>query len=147
MRRGPDPVKLALVDVIRRIAEQRIQEAMERGEFDRLPGAGRPLRLDDDTGVPPELRMVYRVLKNAGFVPPELALIRDIGVAKRRLQAASAPASERRDAWRRLEALKLRLETVRGRPLSPALEEVYCRRLVDRLGRTERDGAGDAAED
>jgi hypothetical protein len=54
------------------LAEQRIREAQERGEFDNLPGAGAPLALDDDALVPEELRAAYRILKNAGFVPPEL---------------------------------------------------------------------------
>jgi hypothetical protein len=47
--------------------EARIEEAMPRGEFDALPGADRPLVLDDDRLAPEELRAAYRVLKNAGF--------------------------------------------------------------------------------
>src|SRR5215510_13997232 len=54
------------------LIEQRIREAQEAGEFDDLPGAGAPLALEDDALVPEELRVAYRLLKNAGFVPPEL---------------------------------------------------------------------------
>ena len=54
------------------IAERRIREAQDRGDFDDLPGAGAPLALDDDALVPEDLRAAYRVLKNAGFLPPEL---------------------------------------------------------------------------
>ena len=54
------------------IAERKIAEAIARGELDELPGAGRPLDLDDDRLVPEDLRMAYRVLKNAGFVPQEI---------------------------------------------------------------------------
>jgi hypothetical protein len=64
--------------VLEWIAEQRITEAAERGEFDDLPGAGQPLDLDDDPLVPGELRLAYRILKNAGFVPPELEAQREI---------------------------------------------------------------------
>ena len=60
------------------IAERRIREAQERGEFDDLPGAGAPLELDDDALVPEDLRAAYRVLKNAGFLPPELEAHREI---------------------------------------------------------------------
>ena len=60
------------------IAELRIREAQERGEFDDLPGAGAPLELDDDALVPEELRTAYRVLKNAGFLPPEIDAHREI---------------------------------------------------------------------
>lgn len=50
------------------IAERKIEEAIERGEFDDLPGAGHPLDLDDlDPSLPEELRLAYRILKNAGM--------------------------------------------------------------------------------
>ena len=51
------------------IAEERIQAAIRRGELDNLPGAGKPLPLDDDLLVPPEARIANRILKNAGLVP------------------------------------------------------------------------------
>ncbi|MDX6019532.1 DUF1992 domain-containing protein [Scandinavium sp. V105_16] len=53
-------------------AERHIRDAQNRGEFDALPGSGEPLILDDDVHVPPELRAGYRLLKNAGCLPPEL---------------------------------------------------------------------------
>jgi len=54
------------------IAEQKIAEAIARGELDALPGAGRPLELDDDALIPEELRAANRILKNAGLTPPEV---------------------------------------------------------------------------
>ena len=56
----------------------RIERAIERGELAGLPGQGRPLALDDDACVAPELRLAYRILKNAGFVPEEIELRREI---------------------------------------------------------------------
>ena len=53
-------------------AERHISNAQKKGEFDNLPGAGSPLILDDDSHVAPELRAGYRLLKNAGCLPPEL---------------------------------------------------------------------------
>ena len=55
-----------------RIAEERIARALAAGEFDALPGRGRPLDLGDDLLVPAEVRMANRILKNAGCLPPEL---------------------------------------------------------------------------
>ncbi|HEY7527996.1 MAG TPA: DnaJ family domain-containing protein, partial [Candidatus Deferrimicrobiaceae bacterium] len=66
------------MDPLALLAESKIREAMERGEFDRLPGAGKPLSLDDDSMVPHELRVAYRILKNAGCLPPELELRKEI---------------------------------------------------------------------
>lgn len=53
-------------------AERHIIAARDKGEFDNLPGQGEPLILDDDSQVPPELRAAWRLLKNAGCLPPEL---------------------------------------------------------------------------
>ncbi|HDL8371562.1 TPA: DUF1992 domain-containing protein [Yersinia enterocolitica] len=53
-------------------AERHIINAQEKGEFEDLSGHGQPLILDDDTFVPAELRAGYRLLKNAGYLPPEL---------------------------------------------------------------------------
>ena len=58
-------------------AERHILSAQRSGEFDALPGSGKPLQLDDYSHVPPELRAGYRLLKNAGCLPPELELRRE----------------------------------------------------------------------
>jgi hypothetical protein len=65
------------------IAEQKIADAIARGELDNLPGAGRPLDLDDDALVPEELRLAHRILKNAGYVPPELETVNEIAQLER----------------------------------------------------------------
>jgi hypothetical protein len=55
------------------LAERRIEEAIARGEFDYLPGAGRPLEPDDlDPLIPEELRLACHILKNAGFSATDL---------------------------------------------------------------------------
>lgn len=59
------------------LIEQKIQEAIRRGEFDALEGAGQPLHFDDED-VPPESRMAYKILKNAGIVPEEMQIRKDI---------------------------------------------------------------------
>lgn len=52
--------------------ERHISDAQRKGEFENLPGSGKPLVLEDDSHIPPELRAGYRLLKNAGCLPPEL---------------------------------------------------------------------------
>lgn len=56
------------------LAEKRIEEARDRGELDNLPGRGRPLPMDDEPLVPEHQRMAYRILKNSGYLPPELEM-------------------------------------------------------------------------
>ena len=60
------------------LVEARIERAIEHGDLTDLPGQGRPLPLEDDTCVAPELRLAYRILKNAGFVPEEVEMRREI---------------------------------------------------------------------
>lgn len=73
-----------------RIAENRIREAMEQGEFDNLPGAGHPLSLDEYFSTPEEVRMAYSVLKNAHCRPLEVELLHEIA----RLEQAVAAAPD-----------------------------------------------------
>ena len=74
------------------IAERKIEEAAARGEFDGLPGEGRPLDLDDDALVPEDLRMAYRILKNAGYAPQE---VQAHGRGERKLSLMSARVEAR----------------------------------------------------
>ena len=75
------------MDILAKIAEQRIREAMERGEFDNLPFQGQPINLDDLVGVPEHLRMGYKILKNAGVLPAEMQLKKEIVSLKNLLDA------------------------------------------------------------
>ena len=70
-------------------AEQRIREALERGEFDNLPNAGQPLNLDEYFAAPPELRMAYSILKNANCAPVEVEILNEVARLKEAI--ASAP--------------------------------------------------------
>jgi hypothetical protein len=114
------------------LVEQRIRNAMADGSFDDLPGRGRPLRLDDDALVPEDMRLAYRVLKNAGYLPEALALrreISDIQVLVDRI----ADADERCLANKRLALLRTRLAACAGeRPLH--LDGEYLERVRRRLG-------------
>lgn len=122
------------MELFEAIAEQRILEALRAGEFDDLPGAGRPLDLDDDSMVPAELRMAYRILKNAGFVPPEITARREIAEAEALLLAA-ADLGERSRALIRLDYLRMKLAASRGGE-SLALEAQYFDKVAERLART-----------
>ena len=48
-----------------RIAEAKILTGIERGEFDDLPGAGKPLEVEDLSRIPAHLRAGYKLLRNA----------------------------------------------------------------------------------
>lgn len=105
------------------LAEQKIAEAIERGELDDLPGAGRPLELDDDSLVPEDLRLAYRILKNAGFVPAEVGELNEVAQLERLVAAGEIDAAAHSKALRRLALLKTRVEAR------------YYRQVLGKLGR------------
>lgn len=120
---------MSLVD---RLAEVHIQKAIEEGELDDLPGRGKPLWLDDDRLVPEALRAGYRLLKNAGYLPPELELVREIREVES-LIARLDHGEERERACVRLNLLRSRLQS-RGREPSLLLERgEYRAKLVRHL--------------
>lgn len=90
--------------------EKHIKEAQENGEFDNLPGAGRPLILDDDSGIPEELRTAYRILKNAGYLPPELQDRKEAIELDHMLHVLSRDDPQFSVVEKRLKVLQLRLQ-------------------------------------
>ncbi len=99
-----------------------------------LPGAGKPLQFDDDSMIPKELRAAYRILRNSGFLPPEIQLRKEIHEVEQLLLHVEDTA-ERARALLRLEMLRMRLQTGRQQSTNLHLEEQYYQRLVERLGR------------
>ena len=117
---------MALFD---RLAESRIEEALARGELDDLPGAGKPLDLDDAALVPDDVRAMLRVMKNAGLVPPEITDRREAHALSETLARTDDDAA-RAVALRKLRALELRIAAARpGASLDPA----YRSRVLARL--------------
>jgi|SRR6267378_661225 len=60
------------------LTEKRLREAIEKGEFDDLPGKGEPIDLRENPFEDPDLRMVHRLLRNAGFAPAWIEERKDI---------------------------------------------------------------------
>jgi hypothetical protein len=92
------------------LAEQAIQDAISRGELDGLPGTGRPLDLEDDALVPEELRLAYRILKNAGYVPAELETLKEIDQLEALVSEVDLDAAARATAVKKLALLRTKIE-------------------------------------
>ena len=95
------------MDFLITIAEERIRRAQEEGVFDNLPGKGKPLQLEDDSRIPEDLRLVYKILKNANCLPLEMELRKEIFSLRQLLDAATDPGV-RRDLRKQLNLLVLR---------------------------------------
>ena len=115
-----------------RIIEKRIRQAQEKGEFDNLPGRGEPLELEDYANVPDDLRLAYKILKNADCLPPELELKKEI----RQMEDMLDNMPDGKEKYRQIKRInyKIMCLNMMGRQ-SPLLEEtqVYYKKLMGKL--------------
>jgi hypothetical protein len=117
---------------LEKIAENRILEAIETGEFENLKGKGQPLKFEDESHIPSDLRLAYKILKNADCLPPELELRKEI-VTLQDLVASMEDEAEKLKQMRRLNFLTMKLHMTR--PISAQLLEhdLYTPKILERL--------------
>lgn len=121
------------MDMLARIAEQKIREAIERGDFDNLGFHGKPLKLDDLSGVPEALRMGFKILKNAGVLPLEMELKKEI-VGLQDLLQACADDGERRRLEHQLTERILRYNMMMERQFHKPAYRQYESKIRRKLG-------------
>ena len=117
--------------LIDQLAEARIEDAMRAGEFEELPGQGERIPQEPVTLVPDDLRTAYRLLRNAGFVPPEVSLLREISEVEE-LMAGMECGELRTRAVKRLNLLRAQLG-VRGYRLDLPMR--YAGGGIDKIDR------------
>ena len=114
-----------------KMVEKKLKEAIVRGEFDNLPGKGKPLVLEDESRIPVELRLANKILKNAGYLPEEVTIKHEISSIEDLLKN-SPDEKEKFKAIKRLNYLNFKLATLR--PSTLELEEHrYALKLADKL--------------
>lgn len=74
---------------IEKFVEEQVRRAIEAGEFDNLPGKGKPLDLRAYFETPEDLRMAYSILKSNNFVPEEVEMLKEIDAIRKRLESCS----------------------------------------------------------
>ena len=100
--------------------DEKIKEAIARGEFDNLPGKGKPLDLDAYFATPEHLRMGYSILKSAGIIPEEMELLRQIEGLKKSLDSSTTRIEKkafRQQLSEKLTNLNMRMEHNRKKHL------------------------------
>ena len=118
------------MDAITLLAEKRITEAQQKGEFDNLPGQGKPLMLENDQMIPCHLRMAYKTLKNANILPPELEYRREVSTIVEMLQQCTDEQTRCRQ-MQKLQLLLQKLDSRRPRPLH--ISDHYYRQVIKRV--------------
>jgi len=120
------------MDIFIKIAEEKIKEAQAKGEFDNLPGKGKPLNLDEDNHVPQELRIAYKILKNSGYIPPEIQAQKEIKSTLDLLKHCT----DEREKYKKIQKLNLlitKMNIVRKVPVNLEQEQLYYEKIVDKV--------------
>ncbi len=115
------------------LVEERIKKAQKEGYFDNLKGSNKPLNLDD-MNVPNDFRLAHKILKNAGFLPPEIDLKKKITHTEQLLETAQIDSPERIKIQKKLNYLLTKLSTTRGElTCSPILSDVYRNNIIKKI--------------
>lgn len=116
-----------------KIIEERIKSAQKKGAFDNLPGAGKPLVFKGDGNVPEDLRLAYKILKNADCIPPEVELKKEIRQTED-LLARMAETAEKYRILKKLNLLIMKLNTLRNTSAEFDVPQHYSEKLTARFG-------------
>ncbi len=114
------------------IVEERIRKAQRTGAFDNLPGSGEPLVYEDDRFIPEELRLAYKILKNADCTPPELELKKEIRRTEELLTGVE-DAAEKYSVMKKLNFLILKLNSTREGAIMFDVPQHYTGKLVEKM--------------
>ncbi|MBM9604615.1 DnaJ family domain-containing protein [Desulfopila inferna] len=120
------------MESLARIAEQRILEAMKTRKLTSEKWKNKPLPLDDDRHVPDDLKMAYKILKNSGYLPPEIEEKKEVQRLEE-LIAATEDEHERLRQMKKLNVLLMKIDAKRSKPSNIAQQDDYYRRVVERV--------------
>jgi hypothetical protein len=122
-----------------RIVEERIAQAERRGAFEGLQGRGAPIQFADDRHVPEDLRLAYKILKNADCLPAEIELKKEIERTED-LLAAMTDARARFRALRKINYLIMRFNALRKGSIALDMPPQYEQKLAGRIASDPVDG-------
>jgi hypothetical protein len=119
-----------------KIVEERIRKAQKQGEFENLDGFGKPLKFNENWFVPEELRLAYKILKNADCIPPELELKKEIKQTED-LLAGMQETSEKYRILKKLNFLIMKLNTIRDTSIMYEMPQHYMEKLVGHIEKSK----------
>lgn len=122
------------MSIFEKIAERKIEQAMAKGEFDNLSLKGKPLPPDDMDMVPEDLRMSYKILKNAGIIPEEIELQKNIITLTDMLNVC-ADEEERIKLRIKINEKQLRYNMIMESRGLKKLDPFYSDKIMDKLNK------------
>jgi len=126
-------VRYPIMFAFQKIVEKRIKDAQERGDFEDLPGHGEPINIEDNSHIPEDMRLTYKILKNADCLPPELQLRKEI----RQMEDLLEGIPDEKEKYRQIKKINYKIMQLnmmgRGSPLMGETE-IYYKKLLDKAG-------------
>ncbi len=120
------------MDSIAFIAEQKILKAMEERDLNSPRWKNKPLPLEDDHLVPEDLKIAYKILKNSGYLPPEVEERKEIKRIED-LIASTEDEHERLKQMKKLNVLLMKVEEKRSFRSNIATQDEYYRKVVEKI--------------
>ncbi len=133
-----------MLDALYQIAERRIAKAIEDGTLKTDGWKNRPLPLNEDSFVPDDLKMAYKILKNSGYVPPEVETRKEIQKLED-LILKTEDSHQRVKQMKKLDVLMRKIEAQRSRPSSIEHDDAYYRRIVEKIDTAKTSSGSDPA--
>ena len=121
-----------MINAIRLIAERKIAEAIQKGQLDIEGWRNKPLPMTNDNLVPEELRMAHKILKNAGYLPPEIETKKEIQQIEDLLVNCEDECT-RVKQLKKLNYLVMKLNSMKGDVANIESQEEYFRQVVERI--------------
>ena len=117
-----------------KIIERRIQEAQKKGVFDNLPGSGSPLKIEDESHIPEDLRLAFKILKNGDFLPPELHLKKEI----RQMEDMLENIPDEKERYRQIKKINYKIMQLnmmgKGSPLFET-NQIYYNKVLNKVSK------------
>jgi hypothetical protein len=120
------------MNILTFLAEQKILQAMEERDLSDNSFKYKPLPLEDDSFVPAELKIAYKILKNSGFLPPEVEERKEIKRIED-LITSTEDEHERLRQMKKLELLMMKIDAKRSFTTSINSQHEYYRNVVERI--------------
>ena len=121
-----------MIDAIRLIAERKISKAIQEGLLDNKEWRNKSLPTTYDNMVPEELRMAHKILKNAGYLPPEIETKKEIQQIEDLLATCEDEYIRVRQI-KKLNFLLMKLNAMKGDSVNIESQEEYYRQVVERI--------------
>jgi len=105
---------------------------MQERDFNSPKWKNKPLPLDDDRFVPDDLKMAYKILKNSGYLPPEIEARKEVKKLED-LIACTEDEHERLKQMKKLNVLLMKIDAQRSSPVNIAGQNDYYQKVVERI--------------